>query len=364
MSNNVAISVIVPAYNVERYLEKCIDSILAQTFTDYELILIDDGSTDKSGEICDEYLLKNHRIKVLHNANGGVSTARNEGIRLAGGKYISFVDADDTVDSDCFEKLILAAAEKDYDFAICGFKKIRKPSKNKEAVVYQYCYDLTGSIEEFLSCIPQYIDNALLQGPCNKLFKTQIIKEYNLLFPLDMNFGEDTVFVYKYLLHTKNVASIKDCLYNYRQLKSQTLSSRFREDKLDIYLLLFRELNNLLNNYNVDLNKEKDYLIEQYKCGAFVSCTRELFVAKPKLDRKQRLEQIKKMISNTDIRNAFNLCKNSQKQTKILYNLIIKENIGTIYLYFMVKELIRAKCKWLYGIIGRLNSMRVQYGSK
>lgn len=94
------ISIIVPVYNVEKYLRKCIDSILNQTFKDFELILIDDGSTDESGKICDEYNLKDNRIKVIHKENGGLSSARNAGLDIAQGEYIGFVDSDDWIESD------------------------------------------------------------------------------------------------------------------------------------------------------------------------------------------------------------------------------------------------------------------------
>ena len=126
---NPKISVIVPAYNTEKYLRRCIDSILAQTFTDFELLLIDDGSTDQSGEICDEYADKDVRIKVFHKANGGVSSARNVGLDNALGEYICFCDADDWVDNDYFEQMrkksikcaeVLVPYSIPYEYVVCA----------------------------------------------------------------------------------------------------------------------------------------------------------------------------------------------------------------------------------------------------
>ncbi len=114
------ISVIVPVYNVEEYIHRCIDSILAQTFKEFELILVDDGSPDQSGKICDEYALIDSRIKVIHKKNGGLSDARNAGLEVAQGEYIGFVDSDDFIESDMYEKLLEACKENSSQIAMCG----------------------------------------------------------------------------------------------------------------------------------------------------------------------------------------------------------------------------------------------------
>lgn len=116
---NAKISVIIPVYNVEEYLERCVDSVLAQTFTDIEVILVDDGSTDNSGKICDEYAEKDPRISVIHKENGGLSDARNSGIEAANGKYIGFVDSDDYIDTDMYEFLYGIAQKENADVAMC-----------------------------------------------------------------------------------------------------------------------------------------------------------------------------------------------------------------------------------------------------
>ena len=117
------LSVIVPVYKVEKYLSKCIDSILAQTFTDFELILIDDGSPDRCGEICDEYAAKDSRIIVIHQQNKGVSAARNAGLEIAKGKYIGFVDSDDWIEPEMYQILIATANETASELVICGSKQ-------------------------------------------------------------------------------------------------------------------------------------------------------------------------------------------------------------------------------------------------
>jgi len=124
MFNMPKISVIVPVYNVEKYLAKCIDSILAQTFTDFECILINDGSPDNSPAICDEYAKKDERMKVIHKENGGVSSARNTGLDIAQGEWITFADSDDWVDENYLELMYSNAIKNNCDLSICGFKSV------------------------------------------------------------------------------------------------------------------------------------------------------------------------------------------------------------------------------------------------
>lgn len=114
------ISIIVPVYKVEPYLRKCVDSILAQTFTDFEVILVDDGSPDNSGKICDEYASKDSRVRVIHKKNGGLSSARNAGIDVARGKYLGFVDSDDYIEKDMYELLYDNIVKEQADLSICG----------------------------------------------------------------------------------------------------------------------------------------------------------------------------------------------------------------------------------------------------
>lgn len=170
------ISIIVPVYNVEQYLDDCLISIINQTYKNLEIILIDDGSTDNSGKICDKYAEKYSRIIVIHKENGGVSSARNAGLHIARGVYIGFVDPDDWIAEDMYEVLYVNAKKYDVDISVCKFKivtsrtckKLTKKTNNavslspKESMYYML------SCKEGYSC-----------GPCNKLYKKEIIKKFN-----------------------------------------------------------------------------------------------------------------------------------------------------------------------------------------
>lgn len=183
------ISVIVPVYNVERYLENCIESICGQTFTDLEIILVDDGATDHSGEICDNWAQKDSRIRVIHKANGGLSDARNAGIEIANGSWYMFVDSDDTITPDTVQRLYQAATEKQCEIAVCNMVRI---------------YD-DGATEPFYSPVTeltvwegqQRFETLKQPSACNKLFRAELFE--NIRFPKG-KFYEDT-FVYHVLAH-------------------------------------------------------------------------------------------------------------------------------------------------------------------
>ena len=141
MENKPLLSVIVPIYNVEEYLEKCLDSIINQTYKNLEIILVDDGSPDKCPQICDEYAKKDDRIVVIHKENGGVSSARNLGLDIAKGEFITFVDSDDWIDETMYEKMMLKQAEENLDLVFTRYKTIKNGSikKIKELTMDIFC---------------------------------------------------------------------------------------------------------------------------------------------------------------------------------------------------------------------------------
>ena len=209
MNDNIKISVIVPVYNAEKHLVACIDSILGQTFSDFELLLINDGSIDESGKICDSYTAKHSRIKVFHKENGGVSSARNLGIENAKGKSICFVDSDDYLDKSYLQSL-LNELENDVEFVIQSLSKFRE-SDHKINI-----YSLPNakiSIEEFLNTHKIYVYGYLF----GKLFSRKVITNNNLLFDNKISFGEDCVFVITYLQYVNSLYLSRTDKYYYRE---------------------------------------------------------------------------------------------------------------------------------------------------
>lgn len=199
-------------YKVEQYLSRCINSILAQTFTDFELLLIDDGSPDKSGEICDEYALKDSRIRVFHKENGGVSSARNLGLDNANGEWITFIDSDDWVQdtylSELHDEIIV-----DCDIIVGGYQQFGEEQK---VVRYsRHIYDVLD--EEYINLINNspFFNRCIFYCPWGKLFKLKIIKENGILFDENMFLAEDTCFMIDYMCFCNNIGIISNVSYMY-----------------------------------------------------------------------------------------------------------------------------------------------------
>ena len=202
------ISIIVPVYNAEEYLCECMDSIIGQTYEDWELILVDDGSKDSSGDICDEYSQKDSRIKVFHKTNGGVSSARNHGLEHANGEWIAFIDADDWVDDDYLEKSIVCS--KNVDMVTCNHKDENGNSSEIDNVNRTLLLDVDRI--DFSS----NLSKKLLYFPWGHLYRKGIIKSRKIKFNEDLRLSEDTCFNIEYLMACKTVAIFNENLYVYR----------------------------------------------------------------------------------------------------------------------------------------------------
>lgn len=212
-------SVIVPVYNVENYIGRCIDSILEQTFVCFELILVDDGSTDRSLEICNHYASIDKRIKLIHQENRGVSAARNVGLYKAAGKYIVFVDGDDVVEKTFL--YCMAQIDEKIDLVIGGSKQIS--IQGKVDVVRQYNSETMLYLTR--ENILQMIENHSIDYVWAKRYRTEIIKRKTIFFDESLDLGEDTYFVACYLNECKSVQYIETIAYHYFKYSHNTLSS-------------------------------------------------------------------------------------------------------------------------------------------
>ena len=205
------ISIIIPVYNSERYIHRCIDSVLRQTFPDYELILVDDGSSDLSGEICDSYANKDIRIKVIHQINSGVSSARNTGIAMAKGKYITFCDSDDELWPDYLA--VMNNAPEDEEMVIAGWQYIDE--KGKE-IFASHGYERDDQIPVNRKSVEELIIDEKTDYAWAKRFLSNKIRENQIRFDETESFGEDTLFVFKYLCCCHSVSIKKNIIYSYR----------------------------------------------------------------------------------------------------------------------------------------------------
>lgn len=227
MKNNSYISIIVPAYNAERYIKKCLESLVNQTFyNNLELIVVDDGSTDDTKNILDDYEVKYKNVKVYHTDNNGVSNARNYGLEQACGKYITFVDADDWVDLDCYEKMYKIAEENDIDIVAAGLYV----DGSNGHIVTRELTDQDILIDKITS-IREYLYGNFDVHIYNKLFRRDIIIKHK--FDIKLRIAEDRLFLFECLLDADKVFCMKRCFYHYFQNESSVMNQKFTEKNLD-----------------------------------------------------------------------------------------------------------------------------------
>lgn len=213
MSRNPLISIIVPIYNVEKYLNKCIDSIINQEYKNLEIILVDDGSPDNCGRICDEYKGKDSRIKVIHKKNGGLSSARNAGLDIATGDYIGFVDSDDYIEPSMYSKLLQAMTEEKCPLAICGTTYVFEDGKRIEKTPAGNV--LVMNFEEALTEMNQY--RYFDMGAWSKLYSAKLFT--GIRFPVG-RLSEDFFIMFRIFDKAQKAVFVSDPVYNYVQRKN------------------------------------------------------------------------------------------------------------------------------------------------
>lgn len=237
------ISVIVPIYNVEKYLDKCVESIVNQTYKNLEIILVDDGSSDSCPQMCDVWSEKDSRIQVIHKENGGLSSARNAGMKIMTGKYVCFIDSDDFIELNMLEIMHNAIIKDDFDICICDTKHVDSDYNIVSVGNFQnsqyYGSDVLKSFLEGDSYDPF--------SACDKLYKTSVIKKYHLMFDETNKWGEDFPFNYLYFKKIDKLISVEDCLYNYLKIRDGSITNGISKGKI----------NRWKNNYKPIAQNEK-----------------------------------------------------------------------------------------------------------
>ena len=260
--NNPAISIIIPVYNAEKYLRRCIDSVLSQSFTDFELILVDDGSKDKSPQICDEYASQDTRVRVIHKANGGVSAARNDGLDIAKGEYITFIDSDDWVEREYLETL---SNYRDYDIVFFSHRMIYEDGYTTEFKFEAKEGDKQNIWEIVASLRKNAVGSNFYGYTWNKMFRRDIIEKYKIRFIEGLRISEDEVYTLDYCTHAKSIKVLPLCLYNYRVLGTGLTATKNSADEYkklaDSYLAIMeRETDNRIYEIYVPVVLEEFYM--------------------------------------------------------------------------------------------------------
>lgn len=240
--NTPTISIIVPVYKVEPYLRRCLESIQNQTFTDWECILIDDGSPDNSGSICDEYAQKDERFRVIHQENAGVAAARNAGLDDAKGEWIGFVDADDWIEGEMFSCLHSCAVGNNAEVVVSGIVETDGTSEGIKHPIKNGCLGIPNDFEWYT------------QGPWAKLFSHALLRKYNILFPEGIALAEDLFFTFQVFIKAEKILGIDKIFYNYFQNHNSAVHL-MTEKKIFDEVYVLKRIEQILtteNNYTED----------------------------------------------------------------------------------------------------------------
>ena len=278
-------SVIVPIYNVEKYLDRCIDSIVNQNYTDYELILVDDGSPDNCPVMCDEWAKKDSRITVIHKENGGLSSARNAGLDIAKGDFVLFIDSDDYISSNYFDE-IEKHAEKN---SLTVFTYIQEQLKKTYKREIRNLDDSHSMFEK----TKYLISSRTVNSACSKIFDRALIEKYNMRFGKKFVPAEDFAFGVKYLLLCEKVTVINTAIYVYDQRDFNSLSRGRKKNLINIYPAVFDAVYDDIINSKFS-EKEKNELLlvwDKLHVDSFGTCVMEEIKDKS-LSRKDVLKEI------------------------------------------------------------------------
>lgn len=326
-----SVSIIVPVYNSEKYLSRSIDSVLSQPeASKVEIILVDDGSTDGSGAVCDRYAAENENISVIHQPNGGVSAARNTGIKAAGSDYLLFLDSDDYYEPGAFEKLFEGETADLVSFDYC----INGDGDGVLDKKFERSYYHKDEFEDTLYRVMVF--DTSFYSSCNKLFKRSIIVENGVEFPPGVKYGEDMIFVYTYIRYISSFRFIHECLYSYMLDESTAISSLNKSYEHCYEQFLW------LRDYFGTLECDSEFLIGECE-GLFVFRTiLALEQAGEELGLFDSIRYIRSILNNDDFYNGYKKYNYTEFRTKhdeIMYGLINKKRALLLALFFKFNKL-------------------------
>lgn len=321
-------TIIIPVYNCEKYLKKTIESILDQTYKNYEIILIDDGSSDGSPKICDEYSEKYNNIKTIHKENEGVSKARNIGLQNSKSDYVCFFDSDDYVEKNFLEYAEKIFAKYNTELLITGFF-------SEVEIENEISFDIINSDEknyiskeEIKKDLIKLWDKHMLYNVWNKVYLVDIIKSNNLEFP-DYNFGEDMEFNKSYLSCITKIYNSEKPFYHYIKERENSLTAKYNEKLFDIRVNEYYEFNKYFEEQNF---KKAEYI--EFSSRRFIERVLGSIenICGSNLTKKNKKNEIKKIINNNLVYETLAVAKLKSKKIKIMMLPLKLKSVELIYL--------------------------------
>ena len=323
------VSVIIPVYNTKKYLRKCVDSVLAQTYDNLEIILVNDGSTDDSGALCDEIAKGFNNIMVIHKENGGLSDARNVGIAVATGEYTCFLDSDDWMDEDCIEEALNEINSSNADVVVWGYHtdfydENERVTSSRDVIPTQF--RSTDGIDENM-------DVDKLIGLCgyawNKLYKTEIIK--NIEFAKGISLVEDILFNAEVMTENVKVSFINKAFIHYIQRKRETLGTKYYPDYLELKIMAIKADEKILNCW-----KASKEILDRFVNSMYLSVSWSMLtnLLKSNASKKEKANKIKELINNKEIISKISKARDNTLNKKISKKTILTKNT------FIIKTII------------------------
>lgn len=330
----IKVSIIVPVYNVEKYVERCLKSLINQTLHEIEIIIVNDGSTDNSLLICKKYEKIDKRIKIYSKENEGLGLTRNYGIDKCRGKYIAFVDSDDFVSLDFYEKMYLNIEKNNTDAVFAGFKNYRNDGienigeintfKENIVLAKEYLHNILHVRNDEL-----YGKNYLNMSVWRSLYKREIIERNNLQFESERKFiSEDILFNIDYCLAADKVSFQKDTYYFYCY-NSNSLTKKYKKDRFEKDIILYEEIIRRLNEYG-EYNEKIQHGVDNFFLGYLRAVIKEEIFCKEK-SKKQKLIRIKEILSDSTIRKILKSREYDTFSRKIYDDLMYFKQVHIIY---------------------------------
>ncbi len=318
--NNDLISVVVPCYNVEKYLEKCVESIINQTYQNLEIILVDDGATDRTPELCDKLALIDSRIKVIHKSNCGVSEARNTGIESANGKYITFFDSDDWVEPDTIKFAFEKMTDNNFDFIIWGYSA--DFVDNEEKLINNRICALKGVCEcgGNADILFQKCALGLLGYTWNKLYKTEIIKSNKLYFDKNLSLYEDLVFNSYYIKHCQTIRFIDYVGNHYIQRNRVTLGTKRYENIFELKIIGCTARENVLKHFGFN-EKNLSNVMGSFYYGALNAAVHTV-ATEPGVNRADLIKKMKAFLNNKETQYIAKKAMKSTLKQRVIVILV------------------------------------------
>ena len=324
------VSIIVPIYKGELYIRQCIDSILNQTYRDFELILINDGSPDNSINICNDYANRDSRVRVFDKENEGVSVTRNFGIEISRGEFITFVDCDDYIDDTFLENGILGMGNNDVDLWVSGLYMEEYFNNDIISSIEYSGFKKIYSVKSLLESLNKDYPLICISGPWCKFYKRSILKKYNIVFDKNLSLGEDTDFNLDYLKACNKISFSNKIFYHYRRLSNESLFSKYHSNFYEIHVKIFDKMRDLF--YQNKCNDASTLEFEVMYTNLMIGCIHKEFNFKESSKSKRKMV-IKKIGENSNINLSYLL----DKKNYILVFLLKLKCYNLLYLIFRIR---------------------------